>query len=105
MTVELSRRVVECGLFPIWEYDPVTREYSYFIPPTKRPVTDYLAMQGRFGHMHPEHVATLQMAANRNWKDMGVEVPQRLQELEDPEQHKHLKEEEYSMPVNRGVGA
>jgi hypothetical protein len=70
-----------------------------------RPVSDYLAMQGRFGHMHPEHVATMQRAANRNWEDMGVGVPERLRELEKPEAHKHLKEEDYALPVNRGIGA
>jgi pyruvate/2-oxoacid:ferredoxin oxidoreductase beta subunit len=105
MTVELSRRVVESGLFPVWEYSPETREYTYFIPPILRPVTDYLAMQGRFGHMHPEHVATLQIAANQNWRDMGVDVPQRLQDLEKPENHMALKDEDYSLPVNRGIGA
>ena len=68
-------------------------------------MVDYLAMQGRFGHLHPEHVALLQVAANRNWEDMGADVPKRLRELEDPEAHKHLKEEEYSLPVNRGIGA
>jgi pyruvate ferredoxin oxidoreductase beta subunit/oxalate oxidoreductase subunit beta len=105
MTVELGRRVVESGLFPVWEYDPVERKYEYFIPPEQRPVVDYLAMQGRFGHMHPEHVALMQRAANRNWEDMGADVPKRLRELEDPEAHKHLKEEAYSLPVNRGIGA
>jgi pyruvate ferredoxin oxidoreductase beta subunit/oxalate oxidoreductase subunit beta len=105
MTVELGRRVVEAGLFPIWEYDPATREYEYFKPPVQRPVHDYLAMQGRFGHMHPEHVATMQIAANRNWQDMGMDVPDELRELEDPERHEYLKDEAYSMPVNRGVGA
>jgi hypothetical protein len=68
-------------------------------------VTDYLAMQGRFGHMHPEHVATLQVAANANWEDMEVEVPQRLRDLEKPENHMALRDEDYSLPVNRGVGA
>ena len=68
MTVELGRRVVESGLFPVWEYDPAERAYRYFHPPVQRPVTDYLAMQGRFGHMLPEHVARVQAGANRNWE-------------------------------------
>jgi hypothetical protein len=97
--------VVEAGLFPVWEYDPETREYRYFHPPVQRPVTDYLAMQGRFGHMLPEHIATLQRGANQNWRDIGMDVPARLREGEDPERHKRLAEETYSMPLNRGVGA
>jgi pyruvate/2-oxoacid:ferredoxin oxidoreductase beta subunit len=27
MTVELGRRVVESGLWPVWEYDPAERQY------------------------------------------------------------------------------
>jgi len=65
MTVEIGRRVVEAGLFPVWEYDPAERKYHYFHPPVQRPVTDYLAMQGRFGHMLPEHIASIQAQANR----------------------------------------
>ncbi len=89
----------------MWEYDPETREYHYFHPPVQRPVTDYLAMQGRFGHMLPEHVAATQRAANLNWADMGMDVPAELREGEDPARHARLKEESYSMPLNRGVGA
>ena len=92
MTVELGLRVVESGLWPVWEYDPAEREYHYFRPPVQRPVTDYLALQGRFGHMFPEHVATTQAAANRNWEAIGVEVPRHLRDLEDPARHQRLKE-------------
>jgi pyruvate/2-oxoacid:ferredoxin oxidoreductase beta subunit len=105
MTVELGRRVVEAGLFPVWEYDPEQRTYHYFHPPVQRPVTDYLAMQGRFGHMLPEHIASIQRSANQNWADIGMDVPARLREGEDPEHHKRISEESYSMPLNRGVGA
>jgi pyruvate/2-oxoacid:ferredoxin oxidoreductase beta subunit len=105
MTVELGRRVVEAGLFPVWEYDPADRTYHYFHPPVQRPVTDYLAMQGRFGHMLPEHVAATQRAANLNWQDIGMDVPAELREGEDPARHARLKDESYSMPLNRGVGA
>ena len=105
MTVEIGRRVVEAGLFPVWEYDPAERKYHYFHPPVQRPVTDYLAMQGRFGHMLPEHIASIQVQANRNWEDIGMDVPAELREGEDPAKHLRLREETYSMPLNRGVGA
>jgi pyruvate/2-oxoacid:ferredoxin oxidoreductase beta subunit len=32
LTIELGKMVVECGLFPVWEYDPETRTYDHFIP-------------------------------------------------------------------------
>jgi pyruvate ferredoxin oxidoreductase beta subunit/oxalate oxidoreductase subunit beta len=105
MTVEIGRRVVEAGLFPVWEYDPEQRKYHYFHPPVQRPVTDYLAMQGRFGHMLAEHIATTQQQANRNWETIGMDVPAELRAGEDPEHHRRLRDETYSMPLNRGVGA
>ena len=105
MTVEIGRRVVEAGLFPVWEYDPQERKYHYFHPPVQRPVTDYLAMQGRFGHMLAEHIATVQQQANRNWETIGMDVPAELRAGEDPGHHKRMREESYSMPLNRGVGA
>ena len=39
-------------------------------------------------------------------KGPGIpDVPQALRDLEDPARHQRLKDEEYSMPINRGAGA
>ena len=62
-------------------------------------------MQGRFGHMLPEHIASVQQQANRNWETIGMDVPAALREDEDPERHRRMRDETYSMPLNRGVGA
>lgn len=109
MSIELSRRVAECGLFPMWEYDPETRKYDYWIPEQIRPVTDYLAMQGRFGHLHAEHVAKLQQAANRYWRQAGAEIPPELIEAENPEVHQDLEQtmeqHAFALPVARTAGA
>jgi hypothetical protein len=55
--------------------------------------------------MLPEHIATMQRGANQNWRDIGMDVPASLREGEDPERHRRMAEETYSMPLNRGVGA
>lgn len=65
---------------------------------------DYLAMPGRFGYMRPEHIASIQVQANRNRRDRGMDVPAEIREGEDPARHLHLREETHSMPLNRGVG-
>jgi hypothetical protein len=39
-----------------------------------RPVSEYLKLQGRFGHLHAEHIANLQKFANEQWRMMGVEL-------------------------------
>jgi hypothetical protein len=78
--------VVECGLYPIWEWNPERRVYDYsFRPQNMRPVSEYLKLQGRFGHLHAEHIATLQKYANEQWKMMGVELPDALIWAADPQ--------------------
>jgi hypothetical protein len=37
-----------------------------------------LRLQGRFGHLHAEHIAKLQNFANQQWQMMGVELPEAL---------------------------
>ena len=48
-----------------------------------RPVSEYLKLQGRFGHLHAEHIATLQKFANQQWSMMGVELPDALVRASD----------------------
>jgi pyruvate ferredoxin oxidoreductase beta subunit/oxalate oxidoreductase subunit beta len=87
-SIDLGRLVVECGLYPIWEWNPETRAYDYsFRPASMRPVAEDLKLQGRFGHLHAEHIATLQRFANQQWSMMGVQVPEALIEAADPRMH------------------
>jgi hypothetical protein len=37
-----------------------------------------LKLQGRFGHLHAEHIASLQKFANEQWRMMGVQLPEAL---------------------------
>src|SRR5262245_46301838 len=53
----------------------------------------------------PEHIASIQVQASRNRQDLGMDVPAELRGGEDPAKHPRLREETYSMPLNRGVGA
>ncbi len=48
-----------------------------------RPVSEYLKLQGRFGHLHAEHIAKLQKFANDQWRMMGVELPEALIQAAD----------------------
>ena len=83
-SIDLGRLVVECGLYPIWEWNPEKRAYDYsFRPQSMRPVSEYLKLQGRFGHLHAEHIATLQKFANMQWQMMGIQVPDALLKATD----------------------
>jgi len=42
-----------------------------------------LKLQGRFGHLHAEHIATLQKFANEQWRMMGVQLPEALIQAAD----------------------
>ena len=85
-SIDLGRLVVECGLYPMWEWNPERREFDYsFRPQTMRPVADYLKLQGRFGHLHAAHIANLQKFANEQWRMAGIEVPAPLVEAANPE--------------------
>src|SRR5215468_1395591 len=84
-SIDLGRLVVECGLYPIWEWSPEKRAYDYsFRPASMRPVAEYLKLQGRFGHLHAEHIAALQKFANQQWQMMGVQLPDALIQAADP---------------------
>ena len=48
-----------------------------------RPVSEYLKLQGRFGHLHAEHIAKLQKFANEQWRLMGVALPEALLQAAD----------------------
>jgi pyruvate/2-oxoacid:ferredoxin oxidoreductase beta subunit len=83
-SIDLGRLVVECGLYPIWEWNPEKRAYDYsFRPQNMRPVSEYLKLQGRFGHLQAEHIAKLQKFANEQWRMMDVQLPEALIQAAD----------------------
>jgi len=90
-SIDLGRLVVECGLYPVWEWNPEKHEYDYsFRPANMRPVAEYLKLQGRFGHLHAEHIATLQQFANRQWQMVGVQLPEALIKAADPKNNVNM---------------
>jgi pyruvate ferredoxin oxidoreductase beta subunit len=57
--VEMGRLAVETGVFPLYEI--IDGRLSLNIEMDKRkPVIDYLKPQGRFRHLKPEDVETIQ---------------------------------------------
>lgn len=48
-SVELGRLIVETGMWPLWEYERGTFRITEV--KEKRPVEDYLKLQGRFSHV------------------------------------------------------
>ncbi len=77
LTLEIARKVVETGLFPIveWEYGKITRVRK--IKPL--PVEEYLKLQGRFKHLFTqpggeEEIKRIQEIANFNIERYGLKA-------------------------------
>ena len=72
-TVEMARLAIETGMWSMYEWD--NGEYRYQFRPKKyKPVSEYVAMQGRFAHLTPAHVANLQAFVDAKVKASGIPV-------------------------------
>jgi pyruvate/2-oxoacid:ferredoxin oxidoreductase beta subunit len=61
-----SRYAVESRIFPLYEVEYGTH-YTLSMNPPKRPVNDYLSLQGRFKHLKEEERAYIQKNVDREW--------------------------------------
>jgi len=59
LTVRIGRLAVETGMFPLYEVENGTYRLNFDFPKL-RPVTDYMKLQGRFGHLSPDIVEKIQ---------------------------------------------
>ncbi len=68
-TIEIGRKVVETGVFPL--YEVVNGKYSltYKVDELK-PVTEYLKGQGRFRHLTDEDINDIQQRVNSNYEKL-----------------------------------
>jgi pyruvate ferredoxin oxidoreductase beta subunit len=68
ITVKLGRLVVETGVFPLYEVENGKYRLTMEVPEKLRPVGDYLKPQGRFRHLTPSDIETIQGRVNREWE-------------------------------------
>ena len=66
LSIEAARRAVDCRAFPIYEIEDGVR-YTLNIEPKGIPVSEYLSMQGRFGHLTDEQLAGMQQQVDKDW--------------------------------------
>ena len=64
LTIRLGRLAVETGIFPLYEVEDGKYKLSLDLPKL-RPVQDYLKLQGRFRHLSPDLIESIQNRVNK----------------------------------------
>ncbi len=67
-TVKLSRMVVQNAIFPLYEIEWGEKYTLNIKLREKKPVDDYLRIQGRFRHLTENEIATIQEEVDRKWE-------------------------------------
>jgi len=69
-TIKLSKLVVETAIFPLYEIENGEKYTLNFIPETKKPVSEYLKMQGRFRHLTEKEIEDIQNDVDFRWQKL-----------------------------------
>jgi pyruvate ferredoxin oxidoreductase beta subunit/2-oxoisovalerate ferredoxin oxidoreductase beta subunit len=66
-TIKLGRMVVQNCIFPLFEVEHGEKYTLTMKPANKKPIDDYLKLQGRFRHLKPETIKVMQEAVDHEW--------------------------------------
>lgn len=70
-TIEVARMAVDTGIWILYEVDHGSYEVNY-CPSVRRPVEDYLGLQGRFKGMNKEDIDSLQDMVDERWRTAAL---------------------------------
>lgn len=71
-TIEVAKLAVLTGMWNLYEIENGVFKLT-FKPPKRRPVAEYLKMQGRFRHLTDEEIAGIQRTVDEQCKRFGIE--------------------------------
>ena len=66
--VKLARMAVQNGLFPLFEIEHGEKFTLNLKLQNKKPIDDYLKLQGRFRHLKPADILAMQADVDREWE-------------------------------------
>ncbi len=72
-SVEMMRRAVRSGIFPLIEIEDGSR-YTINVEPEMIPLRDYLGEQGRFRHISEAEAGELQASVEERWRRIRMQV-------------------------------
>lgn len=67
-TIKVSRLAVETGVFPLYEFK--NGKLTLFKPAKKPNITEYLSLQGRFGHLKEDEIKEVEAAVAERWESL-----------------------------------
>ena len=67
-SVKLARMAVQNGLFPLLEIEDGEKVTLNFKLKEKKPINDYLRLQGRFRHLTEEQIVVMQAEVDARWE-------------------------------------
>jgi pyruvate ferredoxin oxidoreductase beta subunit len=73
-TIKLGRMVVETGIFPLYEVENGKYRLTLETPEPRRPVEDYLKLQGRFRHLDPADIVKVQARVDLEYRKLMHKV-------------------------------
>ncbi len=66
MTVEVAKKAVETGIWPLYEIE--NGEFKLTHKPSMKPIQEYLKLQGRFKHLTEKEIKQIQKIVNDEWE-------------------------------------
>ncbi len=66
-TIKLARLAVQTCYFPLYEIEWGEKYILNIKPREKKPIVDYLRLQGRFNHLTEKEINLIQEEIDRNW--------------------------------------
>jgi|WetSurMetagenome_2_1015567.scaffolds.fasta_scaffold44227_3 pyruvate ferredoxin oxidoreductase beta subunit len=71
-TVEIGRLAVETGMWKLYEIENGCQKKITFKPQPRKPVTEYLKVQGRFGHLKAQDLDKVQKGIDLDCMECGL---------------------------------
>jgi pyruvate ferredoxin oxidoreductase beta subunit len=73
LAIRAGRLAVETGIFPLYEVEEGKYRLSVEVP-ERRPVEDYLKIQGRFRHLTPDLIEKIQKHVDKKYNNLLAKV-------------------------------